>query len=240
MLIVAFLIIVLQLIIFFVLTFFLRKMMAKNIILATQHLEGMSKDYADKEREVRAELQESKEKAKLITIKANSEAEQFKDKTMKKAETERDSILKQARNQSEDLIQQADKTRKNLIAEAERKIENETINKACEIIENVLPEKFRLDVHSLWVKDLIDNDFVKVDNLLIPEDIDAIKIVTAFPLDDQQREELSLKMKSFLDRGVKFIEKVDPTIIVGIIIFVGSFVLDGSLKNKIDENLKLR
>lgn len=240
MLLIAFLIIVLQLIIFFVLTFFLKKMMSKNIVSATQHLEGMSKDYEDKEQEVLAELKESKEKAKMIVIKANSEAEQFKSQTIKMAEAERDSILKQARIQCEDLIQQADKTRRNLIAEVEKKIEDEIVNKACEIMDNVLPEKFRLDVHSLWVKDLMDNDFIKVENLRIPDDIDEIKIVTAFAIDSEQREKLSLKMKLFLDRGVKFIEEVDPKIIVGIIVFIGSFILDGSLKNKIKENLKAR
>ncbi len=240
MAVVVFLIIILQLIIFSGLTFFLKKMMSKNIVSATKHLEGMSKDYEDKEKEVLAKLKEAKEKSRMIVIKANSEAEQFKDKTIKSAESERDSILKQARIQGEELIQQADKARRNLISEVENKIESETIKKACEIIENVLPEKFRLDVHSLWVKNLIDNDFIRLDNLRVPEDINEIKIISAFPLDNDQKDELSLKMKLFLDRGVIIKEEVDPKIIVGIIVFIGSFVLDGSLKNKIDENLKAR
>ena len=52
-------------------------------------------------------------------------------------------------------------------------------------------------------------------------------------LKHKARKHLSKRLKQLLGREVKLKEEVDSKVVVGLIVTVGSLVLDGSLKNKI-------
>jgi len=49
---------------------------------------------------------------------------------------------------------------------------------------------------------------------------------------------LSKKLKSLLSTDIPIKEEVDPRIVAGMVIHIGSLVLDGSLKNKIQEKAR--
>jgi F-type H+-transporting ATPase subunit b len=232
------LLILIQIIIFVVLILMFRRIMTKNVVQATTHLEEMSQEYTEKEKEISKRLQEAKQKAQETVLRAQSEAEKRKAQIIKDAEEERDSILKQARSQSEEVIQHADKSRQLLLAEIDERIAKAAILKACELIESSLSDEFKKEVHKRWVEDLVDSGFKGIGNLKIPENIKEAKVVSAFSLTDEQRKTISKKLKETLDRDVKLKEENDPKIVAGLIIKVGSLVLDGSLKNKIQEKAR--
>lgn len=227
-----------QLIIFIALILMFRKIMTKNVVEATTHLDQMSREYAEKERQINKTLQEAKEKAQDTVLRAQDEAEKRKAQIIKDAEEERDTMLKTARSQSEEVIAHADKSRQLLLEEIEERIAKAAIVKACELIESSLSEEFKKEVHKRWVQDLIDSGFKGTGNLKIPQDIKEAKIISAFPLTDEQRKHIAKKLKDALDREIKLKEESDPKIVAGLIISVGSLVLDGSLKNKIQEKAK--
>jgi F-type H+-transporting ATPase subunit delta len=60
------------------------------------------------------------------------------------------------------------------------------------------------------------------------------EVVTAIPLTDQTRESLVKRLTESLGRPVTIRERVDASIIGGIIINVGGRVLDGSLSSQLD------
>lgn len=230
--------VILQILIFGALIFIFRRIMSKNVVLATQHLEELSQDYAEKESKINKELEEARQKAQELINKSREEAEKLKMEIIKHAEDERDNIIKQARAHSEEIIQQADKSRRQLLSEIDERISKEAINKACELIQDTLPEQFKQIVHTHWLEDLIDNGFKQVERLRIPEDIQDIKVVSAFALSDEQHKRLSKKLKDSLGREVTFKAEVDPKVVAGLVIIIGSLVLDGSLKNRIQEKAR--
>ncbi len=227
-----------QLIIFGGLIFLLRRVLTKNVTDATKHLEELNQDYSEKEKKLNQQFEEAKEKSQNIIRQAQQEAEKLRTQSTKDVENQRDLILNQARTQSETIIQQADKSRQALIAELDVKIEKEAINKACELMQVTLPEKFRQEVHLYWVKELLEEGFGQLKNLQFPDDIDEIKVTSAFPLTDEQRNNLSKKIKDALGRDVQLKEETESRVVAGLIISIGSLVLDGSLKNKIEEQAK--
>ena len=232
------LLILIQIVIFVVLILMFRKIMTQNVVQATTHLDEMSQEYAEKEKEISKRLQEAKQQAQETVLRAHSEAEKRKAQLIKDAEEERDSILKQARTQSEEVIQHADKSRQLLLAEIDQRIAKAAIVKACELIESSLSDEFKKEVHKRWVEDLINGGFKGIGNLKIPENIKEAKVISAFPLTDEQRKAISKKLKDTLKRDIRLKEDNDPKIVSGLIITVGSLVLDGSLKNKIQEKAK--
>jgi len=227
-----------QVFIFAGLIFMLRRMLTKNVTDATRHLEELNQDYTKKEQEVNRQLEDARVKSQNILKEAQEEAEKLKAQIIKESKSERDKILNQARAQNDTIIQQAEKSRQALISELEERIERESVNKACELMQLTLPEQFKQDVHLHWVEELLENGFSKLEHLQLPEDIQEIKITAAFPLTEEQRKDLSKKLKDVLGYETILKEEIEPKVIAGLIITIGSLVLDGSLKNKIQEKTK--
>ena len=227
-----------QVFIFVGLIVVLRRIMTKNVTDATRHLEELNHDYTKKEQEINRQLQEAQKKSQNILKEAQEEAEKLKAQIIKESESERDKILNQARAQSDTVIQQAEKSRQALISELEERIEREAVNKACELMQATLPEQFKQDAHLHWVEELLENGFSQLEHLQFPQGIQEIKITSAFPLTEGQRKNLSKKLKNVLGYEVVLKEEVEPKVVAGLIITIGSLVLDGSLKNKIQEKTK--
>jgi F0F1-type ATP synthase delta subunit len=230
--------ILLQVVIFLGLILMFRKIMTQNVVLATRHLDELNQDFLKREDEINRQREEIRQKSESLLTKAQQEAAQLKAQGMKEAEGERERILKMARFQSAEIIQQAEKSRQLLISEIEERISREAINKACELIQNTLPEQFKQEVHALWVEDLIENGFQQVKRLRIPEDVQEIKLTSAFGLTKDQRAVVSKKLREISGREIALAEEIDPKVVVGLVITIGSLVLDGSLRNKIQEQAK--
>jgi F0F1-type ATP synthase delta subunit len=230
--------IIFQIFIFVILVFALRKIMMKNVVSATRHINEMGQDYDKKEEEISRRFEELKQESEETVRKAQQEAQELKAGIIKEAESERDKMLKQSRSQSDEIIKQADKSRQLLLSEIDERIAKEAVNKACELIQETLPEQLKQNVHRYWVKELINAGFSELERLRIPKDIDEVKIISAFNLDEEERKNLFDKLKNTLGSGVKFKEEIEPKVVAGIIITIGSLVLDGSLRNKIKENIR--
>jgi F0F1-type ATP synthase delta subunit len=227
--------ILLEVLIFFALIFMFRKIMTGNVLSATKHIEELSDDYEKKEKEIARQLEAVKLQSEEMVAKAGEEAGRIRAQTIKETEAERDKILLETRTKSEEMIQQADKSRQQLLAEINERIQKESINKACELIQNTLPEQFKKEVHSHWVEELIEDGFGQLERLRLPPDIREIKIASAFALTEEQRKGLFKKLKAAFGNEIELKEEVEPRVVAGIIVTIGSLVLDGSLKNKIQE-----
>ncbi|RMG59554.1 MAG: F0F1 ATP synthase subunit delta [Deltaproteobacteria bacterium] len=73
------------------------------------------------------------------------------------------------------------------------------------------------------------------------EGIERVEVTVPAPLDEAQKGELARVLEEIRQRKVVIEEKVDPSIIGGLVIRVGSIVYDGSVKtqiHKLSENLK--
>lgn len=228
----------LQVLIFAGMIFALQRIMTKNVVSATKHIEEMNQDYLKKEELVTRQLEEAKQQSQVMITNAKQEAEALKNKIVKDANTESEGLINDARAKGTEIIQQADKTRERLIQEIDEKVALAAIDVATELIHYTLPENFRKDIHSQWVKELIESGFGKVERLNIPKDIKTVKVTSAFALDNDQRKSLAKKVKSILGHDAAMKEEVDPKIVAGIVFDIGSLILDGSLKNKIREQAK--
>lgn len=227
-----------QVLIFAGLIFILRRVMTKNVTDATRHLEELNQDYTKKEQEVNRQLQEAQQKSQNILKETQEEVEKLRAQIIKEAESERDKILEQARAQSDTIIQQAEKSRQMLIAEINQRIVENALIRAAELIQQVLPERLRERIHRYWVEDLISSSFGDLDRLHLPEGVLEVRAASAFKLTNDQRQALKAKIEEKLGHQINFREEIAPGIIAGLVVNIGSLVLDGSLKNKIQEKAK--
>jgi len=227
-----------QILIFIALIIIFRKILGKNVILATKHLEELNQEYGKKDMEVSRRLDEARKKHDDILGKAQSEAKDERDRIIRKAEEEKEKVINDARSESRQIIEQAEKSRRNLIGEIEERIAKEAINKACGLIQMTLPEDIKKAAHAKWTDELVSGSLDELKELNIPEDVNEVIIKTPYPLEDRQKAVLKDKVKALLDRDVQLKVEEKEDVVAGIIVSIGSIVMDGSLKNKIDERLR--
>ncbi|RBP37807.1 F0F1 ATP synthase subunit delta [Garciella nitratireducens] len=65
------------------------------------------------------------------------------------------------------------------------------------------------------------------------KDILPIKVVSAIPLKEEQLVRVKEKLTKILKKEILIQNKVDPSIIGGLIVYAGDKILDGSIKSKI-------
>ena len=64
--------------------------------------------------------------------------------------------------------------------------------------------------------------------------IEQVEVITAIPLDDEDRSRLAGRLGTVVDKKVALKSKVDPSLIGGIIARVGDKLLDGSTRSKLE------
>jgi F0F1-type ATP synthase delta subunit len=231
--------VLLQVVIFTVLIFVLRSIMSQNVTSATKHLDDLNSEVGKKEEEISRRLQEAEQKSQDLLAQTQTESQSAKEKVLQEAQAEKERILAQAREKSEELIQQADKSRQLLISEIEERVTRQAIAKACEIIQQALPESFKQEVHSRWFDDLMARGFTQqLEKLPVPDDLKDLTIISAFSLTKPQQGVLKERLAAAFKQDIHFKEEVDPMLVAGLIIKINSFILDGSLKNQIKEKVK--
>jgi F-type H+-transporting ATPase subunit delta len=109
-----------------------------------------------------------------------------------------------------------------------REIFGEATSPAVLSIVQVIVESGHVDVVS---------DVAAAFSALVEQELGVIpaEVTTAVPLTDALRGSVSAKLESLLDKRVVLREKVDPSIIGGIIISVAGRVMDGSLLKQLTE-----
>ena len=221
--------------VFAALIFLLVRILKQNFIQETRHLDELNQDYLKKEEEADRYLAEAREKSRETVKQAQQDAERMKEEIVSKVQEEKDRVIAVARQQAQDIVQQAEKTREMLLAEIHERVAKEAIVQACSLIQDTLPEEFKQNVHTHWVDELAKSGFTSLERLRIPPDVREVGITSAFSLTAEQKKSLLKNLKDVLKRDITLSETVDPKIVAGIIISFGDLVLDGSLKNKIQE-----
>ena len=228
-------VVVFFLLMFFGLVLMFRNVIGKNVTSATKQLEEMSQEYAKKEAEIERQLDEIKRKSQEAISKAQEEAQKQKEQIVKEAQTEKSRVLDAAQIRVDEMIQQAEKARQSLLSEIEQRIEEKALKRAIELLRQALPEALRQEIHNRWINDLISSSLEQLDRLRVDENVDQARVVSAFSLESGQVEALKMKIREKLGRELGLKEDLEPDIISGVIVHIGSLVFDGSLKTKIQE-----
>lgn len=226
---------VLQVVIFIGLVVVLRRLMGRHATTATAHLQGLSQDYLKKHDELKKRLEETERYYQEQVMKAQEEAHQTMAEALKEAEAARQQVLDQAHQEAERIIQQATGTRETLKQELVQSMEGKAVERACELLQEVLPEVLREATHHAWLTELITNGLISVEHLETREAVQEARVVSAIALTDAQRALLLERLRAALGSSVTLQETVDPRLVAGLIITMGHLVLDGSLASKLRE-----
>ena len=226
---------ILQVVIFVVMVVGLRRLISRNLTDASAHLQGLNAEYTKRHDELKQRLAEAERQYAEQMDRAKAEAGQLVVQARQEAESSKAKLLDDTRSESERIVQQGLESRDALRKEIEQMMEHRAIERACELIQEVLPGQLRRDIQLQWLDELLHNGLTQLDGLRTEEGIQEASVVSAFPLNDTQRQLLKERLKKKFGRDVSLTETTDDALVAGLVITLGSVVLDGSLASKLRE-----
>ena len=227
--------VLIELVTFSVLLLVMKMILSRNVTSATAQLHELNQDYNLKVEEANKRKQEVDNYYNEMLLKAKADAEKAKVQILRDAQATQETVLKQARQQSEEIIGQAQKAQEMALAEIDGRVEERAMDRACELVGVVLSNEMSESLHKLWVKELLKTGLEDADRLHVPEELKEVQVISAFPLSDEQRSMIEKKLKELLRHEFKLSEKIQPEMIAGLQLQLGSLLIDGSLRAKVKE-----
>jgi len=185
-----------------------------------------------KEVALNKELERAKEDRRLEIDKGREEAKKIKEFAQIDAEKIRQETIVKSRQESSRIIDDANIEKERLKAGATSQIEQSAISLAREIMVEIFSKQLIEAMHLKLVDELIE-ELRKIDKKEFKVKIERIQVVTSHPLLDKQKSTIQDILYDKTAYQAEFEEKIDEAIISGLVIDLGSLVLDGSLSNKL-------
>lgn len=168
-------------------------------------------------------IQKAKEKTKQIIEEGEEISEREKERIVDRTEREVRQILKEAQEKA--------KVEVGKIREREKE---RVLIKAKEALSKALSASFTKELHKKFLREVVSElkelNFEKISKKKIVQVI----VISAFPLTKDEEKDISdflfLKLKN-----PAFQKKLDPELIAGIKLLIDEFLIDGSLKSRIEK-----
>lgn len=228
----------LQLVIFGVLILFLRVIFTRNLTNATSHLQALNADYTQKLEEARQKKLEADKYYDETLLKAKVDAEKTKMQILREAQESQEASVNGSRKQSEEILNQARNARAELLKEIDDQIEKRSLERAGDLVREVLPQEIDRVLHDRWVELLLTGGLDELARLNVPESVTSADIASPYPLSPAQKSALQKKLKERLHREFTLHEETLPELLAGLRVKLGSLVIDGSLRFKIQETVR--
>lgn len=223
--------ILIQVITFGVIIAVLRLLFGSQLKVALNRLQVLHQESLEKEEilnkelgrvrvQSESEIARSKEEAKRIIENARHSAEKITLEASERAQ-------QQAKKTVVEAMEKAKKVEAEMMASAEEK----AVALAQELITYAFSTKGQELLHAQLIDDLIE-ELKKVDKTRLAVKVDTVEVLTPLQLSLHEEARIKEILASKLGFEFKVLQKIEASLIVGMVIKLGGLVIDGSLKNK--------
>lgn len=227
-------IIIVQVITFAGLVFVLRKILMSTTYKETSHLQQLNEDNKRKAQELDRKIAEAEHQYREKMNKAEDDMRALKVQSQKEIDELREAMIAKGKAESEQIISQALASKKEMRAE----IEDEMYEKSVDLCFTILQKILSSEEQKLVYDGLLSSVMTELESMdgqqlkSIELDGDAVDVKTSHPMNAAQKDRLKKILSGKMDRAVTVREQIDHETIAGIVILLGSFVIDGSLAER--------
>lgn len=223
-----------QTVVFAIVFFVLRHLMYKNTMSAVNRLQLVDEENL-------ARIEEMKQKIKEIEDEYLRRKEQLvedirssREQAEAEMKKEKEKIMAKANQESGHIIAFAKKMESNAEQIINERLEAKAFEYAGELTKRVFSERMQKDLDEKLVEELI-LEISELDASRISIDANDVELVTRYPLKPEQRTKISGLMTKKMGHKIALKEDVNKDMVGGIVLKLGSLVIDGSIENKIKE-----
>lgn len=224
--------IIINLVTFIVMVLVFRRVMISSSSEETKRLQDLNLENAQKAIELQEKIEEADKQYKEKLVQAEDEIRRLREKAIQETEATRVEMLAKAKEEREHLIDQAIGAREKLREE----IEGGLLEKSLELARRILSEILNSPHQKLVCDGLLEDvlqEMEKIDAATLKGvGAKSCQVRTSHPLEARQKERLARILSEKTGEKISIEESRDKEMIVGIIVQIGSFRIDGSLLAK--------
>jgi len=224
--------VVIQIITFVAIVFTLRKLLYVETAKEAGRLKKLKQEAAAMQRELTQKMEAAENAYREKVAVAEEHIRSFRLKAEEQAEEMKKDTLDRANEESERILNAASNAREKMREEIALEMRKRAPALASRIFIDVLSEKTKLAAHREFVVE-VANEMKKIDKAKFNLKIEKGELETAYPLDKSEKSSLSSLVVERLGYKIPFEEKVDERLVAGVIIRLGTLVIDGSLSNRL-------
>ena len=199
---------------------------------ALKRLKVLQQENLAKEAKLKEEIEKAQEQGRAQIEDSKRRAEEILEVAKKEAQRLSGSLEGEARREAERIVrggrEETDRLRRRLLAE----IETKALNLSIQMIEYTFSSGGKEVLQRQFTEEII-GEIEGIEESKFSVKTENIKIRTACPLSEGQKEVIKKTLSGKLGMAVKLAEKIDEELIAGIIIQIDSLVIDGSLRNRL-------
>lgn len=221
-----------QLVTFVGLILALRMLFSRQLNAALQRLQALQEEALVKEAQLKEELRRAQEERVAEVDKGWAEAKVLVDAAKHDAEVLCANAELQARQESEKILARGREEVEKLRANARAEIEAEAMRLSMEMIKRAFTEPDQEGFQRHRLGGLIQ-EIGGLSKDRFAAHAKTASVSSSVPLTADERHRLRRALSEKLDAEITLSEGIDPELITGLVVQVGSLVIDGSLKNQL-------
>ncbi|MEI8349085.1 MAG: F0F1 ATP synthase subunit delta [Candidatus Omnitrophota bacterium] len=226
--------IIIQIVTFVALVFFLRKLLYTEANVEVKRLQRLSAENEKKAEELRKQIEQARMEYEIKLKKAEEEARLLKEAAQKEIEKHQAQAIEVAKEEAERILAQARNTKEKMKEEIKNELEQSVISFACTVVRAAFEEKSYKHIHDELLSDIISH-LDSIDEHKITDTVSVIEVTSAFTLKPDEQEKIKTAIAEKASRKLDIKEKIDNSLIAGVLIKIGNLIIDGSLANRIEE-----
>lgn len=224
--------ILVQVVVFILIVIGLRKLLYSKASVEIKRAQLMVDESNKKVEVLSGQIEEAKTEYNRTIAQAKEDAQKLIAEAQKEAEELRAKHLQESRKEIDKMAKAAQAKIESMEREIHRMAARKSIHFSKAIIKQVLTAGCLGATHDVMIEE-ISQQIVNINLGQMSEDIKEVEIVTIFPLGKEKMEMLKNKLSSLLKKEIEIKERIDDSVMAGILIKMGSLILDGSLANKL-------
>ena len=227
-------VILIHFITFIAIVFVLRRILFSVSFIETRRLKRLSEENMKKAQELEGKIEAAEKQYQERLIKAENEVKKLKAEAKEEADKLKEEQLSKARNEAERIINQALNAKEKMREEVEFHMQEKAVQQSLRIIQQVLNSDHQKLVHEGFVDEVL-SELEKIE----PEKLRAItesgELITPYEINKEKKDKIINILSKKTNKSISLEKKIDKEVISGIIIKLGSVVIDGSLAGKLKE-----
>ncbi len=219
-------------IIFVIIALVLRMMLRGHVDLAMKRVQKLNEDNLRRELELKRKLDEAEKEYRKKIAEASKDAARIKEDEQRLAQDMREKTLAEANRERTEILTDAKDEAERFKRTVARSMEEKILNRSGEIVKSLLTDQLTKEMHAHFVNQVLEE--LKKGQKRLEVKTDTAEIISAQPLNDDQKKRLANLLTDKTGKKIKLRETIDTNHnISGVYIKLGDLIIDGTLQQRL-------
>ena len=225
---------ILQMLVFGVIIFFIKKILTKDTQTAETRLNQVYEELLEKQKQVSQKIEEAEKEYSAKKEEAAGIVSKMKKDAQVELTAKEDTIIKEAKAQADEMVQKARASAEDLRKRLQKEESSKVIDYSAALVQQALSAKAIEVLHRQMVSEFISRG-EQLDFSNVNSDVKTMTIKAALPLAPEEKSAIDQLIKNKLKREIESQTVEDKKIIAGVVLEFGTLVLDGCFASAIND-----